>query len=433
MGADVMRWLYAGQNLQTNLLFGYGPAEEVSRKLLTLWNVYSFFVGRAELAEFVPKAATNGHAPRLTRMDRWILSQLDALVALANDRLEAYDVASLVNATDRFVEDLSTWYVRRGRSRFSRGAASADQQAAFSTLHECLVTLARVVAPIMPFLAEEMYQNLVRSWDSEAADSIHLTPYPTSDGSRRNRELDQEMELARAVVTLGRSARSEAGLRVRQPLASITIAGEAADLRLSDELRSEIADELNVKSVLIADNVESFARRVVRPNLPALGPKLGKELGPVRQALQAGDFAVQADGSVTVAGRVLGPDEVLISLEPLENRSVAQDLRFRGGLAVALDQSVTAALRVDGRARVLVHRVQTMRREAGLSVEDRIKLAYAGSPAWDQVLGDHRVRVLAEVGAVDLEHGADGANPDLTWSGKLDDEEISLSLWRAGD
>jgi isoleucyl-tRNA synthetase len=220
---------------------------------------------------------------------------------------------------------------------------------------------------------------------------------------------------------------------VRQPLASITIAGEAADLKLSDELRTEIADELNVKSVLIADNVESFARRVVRPNLPVLGPKLGKELGPVRQALQTGNFAVQADGSVAVAGRVLGPDEVLISLEPLENRSVAQDLRFRGGLAVALDQTVTAALRDEGRARELVHRVQTMRREAGLSVEDRIKLSYTGSAAWDQVLGDHRDRVQAEVGAVTLQQGADQANADLSWSGKLDDEEISLSLWRAGD
>jgi len=191
-----------------------------------------------------------------------------------------------------------------------------------------------------------------------------------------------------------------------------------------------------VKSVLIADNVEAFARRVARPNLKVLGPKLGKQLPEVRAALLSGDYAIEPDGSVSVQGQVLAPDEVTISLEPLENRSVAQDLRFRGGLAVALDQNVTADLRNEGRARELVHRVQTMRKDAGLSVEDRIALSYSGSKQWDDVLGEHRSRILDEVGAVDLQSlpstEADG-NEAHTWRGKLDDEEIVLALRRVGD
>ncbi|HZT07903.1 MAG TPA: isoleucine--tRNA ligase [Chloroflexota bacterium] len=433
MGADVMRWLYAGQNLTTNLLFGYGPAEEVRRKLLVLWNVYSFFVTYAEVEEFTPGHGGAGGADR-GRMDRWILSRLDALVALANDRLEAYDVAAVVDAVDRFVDDLSTWYLRRSRRRFSRAAEPADRRAAFSTLHTCLVDLARVIAPIMPFLAEEMYQNLVRSWDSAAPQSVHLTPYPTTDGARRAPELDSEMELAREVVTLGRAARGEAGIRVRQPLPSITIAGESTDLQLSDELRREIADELNVKAVLTAENVEAFARRTARPNPRVLGPKLGHDFPAVSRALQAGDYTIRPDGSVAVRGVVLEPGEVTIALEPLENRAVAQDLRFRGGLAVALDRTVTPELRNEGRARELVHRVQTMRRDAGLSVDDRITLTFAGSESWAAVVREHRDRILDEVGATDLRIGApDGSGATLTWKGRLDDEEIELALRRTGD
>ncbi len=479
MGADVMRWLYAGQSLQSNLLFGYGPAEEVRRKLLVLWNVYSFFVGRAMSEGFRPVAEPSGssvfplggEAPPIvrgagegtspsplvgegwgegwtlasgggpgevarTRMDRWILSQLDALVAVANTRLEAYDVAAVVDAADRFVDDLSTWYLRRGRARFSRAADPADRDAAFATLHESLVLLARIIAPIMPFMAEEMYQNLVRSWDREAPDSVHLTPYPASDQSRRQPDLDSEMELAREVVTLGRSARSEAGIRVRQPLPSITIASESASLQLSDELRREIADELNVKSVLIAENFDAFARRVVRPNPRLLGPKLGKQFPEVNQALQAGDYTIESDGSVSVRGHTLSPEEVNVSLEPRENQSVAQDLRFRGGIAVALDQNVTPELRNEGRVREVVHRVQTMRKDAGLNVDDRIVLGYEGSGSWDQLFSEYRDQILSAVGAEDLQPvGSVSTNGDgsHSWSGNLDDEEIGLALRRAGD
>lgn len=452
MGADVMRWLYAGQNLQTNLLFGYGPAEEVRRKLLTLWNVYSFYVTYANTVGFAQGPAPlrqRQDSPR--RMDRWILSQLNQLVALANDRLGVYDVAALVDAVDRFVESLSTWYLRRGRRRFSRAAPLEERNAAFSTLHECLVTLARLVAPVMPFLAEELYQNLVRSHDAAAPESVHLTPYPAADDRQIDPDIDGEMELVQAIVTLGRAARSEAGIRVRQPLQSITIASEMVEITLSDELRREIADELNVKAVKIAHNVEAFARRVVRPKPRLLGPRLGREFPSVSRALEQGDYAIQPDGSVRVGEHTLRQEEVTITLEPRQDQAVAQDLQLQGRLAVALDRTITAELRGEGRVRELVHRVQTMRREAGLSVEDRISVGYRASPEWRKIMGIYGPRIREDVGAVEIhELGGRGAEveepdgspglalpegrgeanvaPQVSWEGVLDGEEILLTL-----
>jgi isoleucyl-tRNA synthetase len=431
MGADVMRWLYAGQNIQSNLLFGYGPAEEIHRKLLTLWNVYSFYVTYAEAEEFTPAAAP-ADLPRST-MDRWILSQLQTLVAYARERLDAYDVAALVEAVDRFVDDLSTWYLRRGRRRFSRAADPNDRLAAFATLSECLVTLARVVAPIMPFLAEGMYQNLVRSWDTAAPQSVHLTPYPSPKPELLNEAVSREMELARGIVTLGRAARSEAGIRVRQPLPQITIAAERADLMLSEEMRREIADELNVKRVELAENVEVFAQRVVRPNPRLLGPRLGAKFPEVNRALQAGEYVLRPDGMVAVLNEVLTPDEVAVSLQPHEGQAVAQDLQFQGGLAVALDRTITPELLGEGRVRELSHRVQMMRRDAGLHVEERIMLAYQGSPALTNLILENADRIREEVGAVEVQDvsRSDGRPADPTaWSGTLDGEEITLTIWQ---
>ncbi len=429
MGADVMRWLYAGQNIQSNLLFGYGPAEEVHRKLLTLWNVYSFYVTYAEIEEFTPAAAPRD-LPR-SAMDRWILSQLQLLVAYANERLDAYDVAALVERVDRFADDLSTWYLRRGRRRFARTAEPNDRLAAFATLAECLVTLARLIAPIMPFLAEELYQNLVRSWDSSAPESIHLTPYPQPDRSLVDEALNREMELARAIVALGRAARSEAGIRVRQPLPRLTIAAERADLMLSEELRREIADELNVKRVELVDNIEAFAQRVVRPNPRLLGPRLGSRFPEVNRALQAGQYAIHPDGTVHVLDQVLTPEEVAVSLQPLENQAVAQDVQFQGGLAVSLDKSITPELLGEGRVRELIHRVQMMRRDAGLNVEDRIELGYAASSALASLIEAFRDRIRDEVGAIDVSDRAQvasGRDEVTVWSGTLDGENVTLTL-----
>jgi isoleucyl-tRNA synthetase len=364
-------------------------------------------------------------------MDRWILSQLHSLATLARERLDAYDVAAVVEAVDRFADDLSNWYVRRGRDRFAPDADPQDRLTAFSTLFECLVTLARLMAPIMPFVAEEMYQNLVRSWDPAAPESVHHTPYPEPEEALIDPTLVREVELARAIVTLGRAARSEAKIRVRQPLPKITIAAERADRMLSEEMRREIADELNVKDIEFAANVDAFAQRVVRPNPRVLGPRLGKRFPEVNGALQSGAYSLQPDGSVQVLDQVLTPEEVNVSLQPRENQAVAQDLQFQGGLAVALDRAVTPELLGEGRVRELVHRVQMMRRDAGLKVEDRIVLAHQASPAFAGLIESYADRIARDTGAREVVSASGQISPEATsWSGTLDDEEIRLSIWQ---
>jgi isoleucyl-tRNA synthetase len=243
--------------------------------------------------------------------------------------------------------------------------------------------------------------------------------------------VNREMELTRAIVALGRAARSEAGIRVRQPLPRSSVAAERADLMLSEELRREIADELNVKRVELAENVDAFARRVVRPNPRLLGPRLGPKFPEINRALQAGQYAIQADGTVQVLDQVLTPEEVAVSLQPRENQAVAQDLQFQGGLAVSLDKTVTPDLIGEGRVRELMHRVQMMRRDAGLNVEDRITLGYEASPALASLIESNAERIRDEVGAVDVSvqaQGGDATDEATTWSGTLDGEDVTLTV-----
>jgi len=356
-------------------------------------------------------------------------------VALANERLEAYDVAAVVDAVDRFVDDLSTWYLRRSRRRFARSAESQDRQAAFSTLHQCLVTLARLVAPIMPFIAEDIYQNIVRSSDPSAPESVHLTPYPVpADRAVADAEIHREMELTRAIVTLGRAARNDVGIRVRQPLPAITVAGATGDVQVSTELMGEIADELNVKRVEIAKDVSAFARRVVRPVPRLLGPRLGSRFPAVQRAIQAGDYAINGDGSVTAAGETLAPAELSVTLEPLDNQAVAQDLQWHGGLAIALDRRVTTELHSEGLAREIVHRVQMMRRDAGLSVEDHVELAYeTSSDTLQQVFEGHGDRIAHDVGAVAVKSfltrvQTETPGSSSSWAGPIEGEPLTLII-----
>ena len=440
MGADVMRWLYAGQNPQRNLLFGYGPAEEVRRKLLTLWNVYSFFVTYAESDGWHPL-----HSPRgiQSKMDRWILGQLDALVSTTNASLNSYDAPSVVGRVDAFVDDLSNWYLRRGRRRFAAEAEPDDRNAAFATLHECMVTLARLLAPFLPFLAEEIYQNLVRSLDQSAPESVHLTRYPQPSVSRADEGLALEMELARNIVTLGRSARSDAGIPVRQPLPALTIAGELFGVELSEEVLAEIEDELNIKDCRLVEGIDSLARRIVHPNPRVLGPKLGPRFPEVNRALREGEYTINPDGTVTAAGHILGAEEVTISLEPLEDQTLVQhsgggagpsegDGRhgWRAALAVALDRRISPELRAEGIAREVIRRVQMLRRDAGLQVGDRIRLGLDLAPELGRMVQEHRERIRTEVGADTV--SGEAASTGHVWRGDLDGYAVALSVEPVG-
>ena len=370
MGADVMRWLYASQNVLANLNFGYGPAEKVKQRLLTLWNVYGFYVLYAEIEGFDPHTPATPPAER-PLLDRWLLARWQELIAAVRTGLDAYDAAGPVRQVERFLDDLSNWYVRRSRSRFWKAEDDADKRAAFATLYEVLSGLSRLLAPFLPFVAEAIYQNLVRSADSIAPESVHHTAYPEPDLALANPELVAQMELARRLVSLGHAARKGAALRVRQPLAAVRVAG-ANDGQLAPDVLRLVADELNVKVVELGAELGDLVRRSVRLNPAKLGPKYGRRLRELSAAVERGDYRLVDQGRVEVDGLLLEADEINLRLDAQAGYAVAQD----AGLVVALDTALSDELVGEGRAREIVHRIQTLRKDAGLNVEDRIELQY---------------------------------------------------------
>ena len=388
MGVDVMRWLYMSSRPDDNILFGWHAADDARRRLLILWNVYAFFVTYARLTGWSPGPA-DPPVPERSPMDQWILSRAAGLAAAVEDRFADYDAVAATRLIDTFIDDISTWYLRLSRKRFSRGTG-ADRAAAFATLHAALVAVARVSAPILPFLSEEMYRNLVVETDPVAPHSVHLTRFPTAELSGlRNERLEQAMATARRAVDLARTLRGNANLKVRQPLARMWLALPGGDLHELDALVALIAEELNVRHVeLIGDESELVERR-----LKVLLPKVGKRLGPAIPAVMAaardGAFEIDADGSVTLAGFTLAADEVEVMAMPRPGTVVAHD----DGLLVVLDTDLTADLLAEGDARELQRAIQDLRKDAGLELDDRILLHVAGLA---RGVADHLALVASE-------------------------------------
>jgi isoleucyl-tRNA synthetase len=360
-------------------------------------------------------------------LDWWLLARLNQLVQVSRERLEAFDSRGFTAAVEVFLDDLSNWYVRRSRRRFwgaGRGADDQNKNAAYATLYVALVTLARLLAPALPFLSEALYQNLVRSVDPDAPVSVHLTGYPMPErvngrtGERVKEDspthllthspLLAEMEVVRRVVGLGRVARKQAGLRVRQPLARMLVAVGGAEERATLLRHQEdVLDELNVKALEVLDGSAAgrgglaLLRYRVKPNLRLLGPRLGKRLPALRAALDSLDPPATAEVARAVTdGRAvtllldgealaLDPGELLVESSPLEGYAVAQE----GDVQVALDTTLDESLRREGLARDLVRAVQEARKTAGLALADRIALYLSTSE------GDDLGLVLEEWGA----------------------------------
>jgi isoleucyl-tRNA synthetase len=386
MGVDVMRWLFASARPEENILFGWHAADEARRRLLVLWNAYSFFVTYARLSGWEPSAVDPTEVAR-TPLDRWILSRVAGLSAAAGERLADYDALAATRLIDTFIEDLSTWYVRLSRRRFSRNDNTADRAAAFGTLHTALVVLSRVLAPILPFVSEEIHTNLAAR---DVAESVHLTRWPTDEtATLREPSLEASMAVARRAVDLARTLRGTAGLRVRQPLARMWIALPGGRLDEREALLELIADEVNVKAVeVIGDESDLVARRV-RPLLPKIGKRLGAAIPEIMAAAREGRFEIRDDGSVVIGGQTLAVEEVEIIATPRPGTVVAHD----EGLVVVLDTEVTPDLRAEGSARELQRAVQDLRKEAGLALDDRIELWIDGV---DTAVARHFDAIAAE-------------------------------------
>jgi isoleucyl-tRNA synthetase len=380
MGADVMRWQYCAQPPDRDLWFGFGPAHEIKRRLLTLWNSINVLVLYANIAGWEPTLSDLDGGPDVDRpLDRWLVARTHEFVGEATAAYEATLTVDVIRAFELFVDDLSNWYIRRSRPRFWK-----EDSAAFRTLWYALVQSLRVVSPVIPFLAEHVWANLVRGGEA----SVFLAGWPEVD--EPDMGLLAEIGELRRVVELGRQARSSSGLKLRQPLARMIVAGSA----LAPSHAAELADELRVKEVEFGE-VDAAELRV-KPNLPVLGPRLGPALPEVRTALAEGRFEQLEGGRFQVNGHLLEPGEVLVERIGKEGWAVASD----GVVTVALDTRLDDELRREARLHDLIRSVQVLRKESGLEITDRIRL-------WvpDGDLLEFAGRIAEETLAVAIERG----------------------------
>ncbi|MBQ2661844.1 MAG: isoleucine--tRNA ligase [Clostridia bacterium] len=381
-GADAVRWyFYTGSMPWLPSRFSADAVSESQRKFMgTLWNTYAFYILYAEIDGFDP-TKHELKKENLTIMDKWLLSRLYSLVASVDNNLDALKITEAGRELQRFTDDLSNWYVRRCRERFWGSEMTADKESAYMTLYTALKTMSLLSAPFTPFMAEAMYQNMVKSVDKEAPESVHLCDFPAVEESFIDKELEAHMDEALSIVVLGRSARNTANIKNRQPIGQMLVQGA----KLPVEFVSIIAEELNVKSVEFITDAKEFISYRVKPQLKTLGPRYGKILPKINQYLAGngiGDAvvsAINADGAYTfeLEGSTvkLEKDDVLIDVTQKEG-FVCESER---DLAVVLNTTLTEELIEEGFVRELVSKIQTMRKEAGFEVTDHISISYSGS------------------------------------------------------
>jgi isoleucyl-tRNA synthetase len=353
MGADVMRWLYCAQTPSEPLRFGFALADDVKRRFLTFWNSVKFFVDYANVDGWRPSwSALNAHG-ELAPLDRWLVARTHEFVLSAEAAYDRFDTVTIMRAYEIYADDLSNWYIRRSRRRFWEG----EDRAAFHTLWYALVQTLRVMSPVMPLVTDYLWRVLVE----DGPESVHLAEWP--EVGEPDHALLDEIADVRRVVTLAHQARATSGLKLRQPLRRLVVEGATGAMSHADE----IADEVRVKDVTF-DRVDAELR--VKPNLPMLGPRLGKELRAVQQALQAGQFEELGGGRFRAAGHELEPDEVIVERGGREGSAVAS----MDGVTVALDTMLDDDLLLEGRGYDLIRQVNMLRREEGFDLTDRILL-----------------------------------------------------------
>ena len=401
MGVDVMRWMYAEQNPENNLLFGYHHADEVRKRILTLWNSYSFFITYASLDHFKPGEHACPPEER-AEIDRWLVARTQQLVQIAQESYEGYRVDRLMRTVGAYLDDLSNWYIRRNRRRFWKSEHDSDKLAAYTTLHEALTTFIQVLAPIIPFITEAIYRNLVTAVDPDAPESIHLTKFPSYQPELVDEDLLYEVDAVINAVALGRSARNKANIKIRQPLSEICLSGDARMLATIEKNKNQLLEELNIKSLRIDVPADAYVHYSLQPNSAMLGPRFGSEFNKVRDALKD----IPADEAIDIwrHSRSIQIDinDQTVTLEPgeyiLEEDSKEDFIAATSReLTVGINKYLSEELRQEGLVRDLIRQVQNMRKEADLRVEERIVVGISGDEFVDNSLARFSDYFLAEV------------------------------------
>ncbi|MEM2885360.1 MAG: DUF5915 domain-containing protein [Thermoproteota archaeon] len=421
--------MYCTTKPESDMLFRFKRADEVKREFFfLLWNIYLFFVTYANLDNWVPR----GKEAKLSPLDLWILSKLQVLVEETTADMDDYDVYGATKKIEKFVNELSTWYLRRSRRRYWKSEADEDKEAGYKTLYACLVTVVKLLAPFTPFLSERMYQNLVRSVDKEAPESVHHNDWPEPDRSLVDKALMSRMELAIRASSLGRSARSASAIKLRQPLAKAIVVASEEILEQLQEARDLIAEELNVKELVLTTDKKEVLDYEARVDQKSVGAKYGPLLPKICAAVGKMDAAsVEAkvleskaiDFEVGSQKVTLLPEELQVLAKPKKGLAIAEDK----DILVAVDTTITEELKNEGIARDIVRRIQNERKAAGLRISDMIVVYYKAGPKLAKIFQTHREYIASETLSAKLEAG-DPAACKHRADFELEGEPLSIGI-----
>ena len=429
-GSDAVRWyFYSNSAPWLPNRFSAKNVSEAQRKFLgTLWNTYCFYVLYANIDEFDP-TKYNFDDLNLTVMDKWILSKLNNVVKTVDDYLNEYKITEATRAMNEFVDELSNWYVRRSRSRFWASELTDDKICAYMTLYTVLVEFAKVSAPFIPFMTEEIYQNLVRSVDENALESIHMCDFPKYDEKYNFAEIEQEMDAIRKVVILGRAARNEANIKNRQPLSKLFI---QTDNKINADYVNIILEELNIKDVELTKDASGFISYNFKPQMRTMGPKYGKLMRPIFDEIAKMDGAevmetLNSDKPICL--NVQGTnvevfkDDVLIDTQQKDGFVSASD----AGFTVVLDTNLTDELIEEGFVREIISKIQTMRKDSGFEVTDRISVVFDGSEKIEKIFAANDAEIKSQTLADSIDAGdvKDGKN----WN--VNGEKVDIAIQKA--
>ena len=427
-GADAIRWYFYINSAPwlPNRFHGKAVTEGQRKFMSTLWNTYAFFVLYANLDNFdATKYSLDKES--LSVMDKWLLSKLNTVVKAVDNHLENYRIPEAARALQEFVDDMSNWYVRRSRERFWAKGMEQDKINAYMTLYTALVTISKTAAPMIPFMTEDIYQNLVCSIDKSAPESIHLCDFPSADETLIDKELEAAMEEVLDIVVMGRAARNAANIKNRQPIGTMFVKAENA---LGEMYQEIIADELNVKKVAFTDDVRDFTSYTFKPQLKTVGPKYGKFLGGIKQYLASVDGnaamdTLNATGNLSfdVNGEtvVLRKDDLLIDMAQKEGYVSQAD----NNLTVVLDTNLTDELIEEGMVREVISKIQTMRKESGFEVTDKIVIYVSGNDKISEIVKANAEEMKGDVLALDIKYGELTAN-SKEWN--INGETVTLGV-----
>ena len=427
-GADAIRWYFYINSAPwlPNRFHGDAVAEGQRKFMGTLWNTYAFFVLYANIDEFDAGKYTLDYSS-LTVMDKWLLSKLNTLITTVDDDLANYKIPETARALQEFVDDMSNWYVRRSRERFWAKGMEQDKINAYMTLYTALVTVSKLAAPMIPFMTEQIYQNLVRSVDQNAPESIHLCDFPVADASMVDKDLEKNMDEVLKIVVMGRAARNTANIKNRQPMGHMYV---KAPVQLNAFYVQIIAEELNVKEVEFKEDVSAFTDYLFKPQLKTVGPKYGKMLGQIQKELKEinGNEAMEqlkSEGVLTLCGGEvkLAEEDLLITMTQMEGYVTEGD----NEITVVMDCNLTEELLEEGFVRELVSKIQTMRKEADFEVMDKIRVSYQADGKVAEIMEKYGHDLLKEVLGEEL---VAGSVSGYTKEWKINGEDVTLGVMK---